>query len=110
MPDAIDYSATLGYQNSDASFRAELFYGGFNTLGGFDIRIQDMGFPSNEMDYTEAGAFVQYYLPFVKGLGVHASGSYVLTGRNVGQSMTFGGGVSYYFSLWNKNEQETNPQ
>ncbi|MGB3073851.1 MAG: transporter [Chitinophagales bacterium] len=104
MPDAIDYSATLGYQTTDKAFKAEIFYGGFNTLGGFDIRVQDMGFPSNEMDYTNIGAAVQYYPNFVKGLGVHVSGSYVLTGRNVGQSTTLGGGVSYFFALWNKDK------
>lgn len=102
MPDAIDYSATLGYSTADEAFRAEIFYGGFNTLGGFDIRIQDMGFPSNEMDYTNLGAVIHYYPSIVKGLGVHVSGSYVLTGRNVGQTTSIGGGVTYYFSLWNK--------
>lgn len=104
MPDAIDYSATIGYQTADEGFKAEIFYGGFNTLGGFDIRVQDMGFPSNEMDYTNLGAIVHYYPSFVKGLGVHLSGSYVLTGRNVGQSTTIGGGLSYFFALWNKDK------
>lgn len=102
MPDAIDYSATIGYQTSDESFRADVFYGGFNTLGGFDIRVQDMGFPSNNMDWTNIGAMVHYYPKMVKGLGVHVTGSYVLTGRNVGQTTAIGGGVSYFFSLWNK--------
>lgn len=104
MPDAIDYSATLGYQTSNESFKAEIFYGGLNTLGGFDIRVQDMGFPSNEMDYTNIGAAIHYYPTIVKGLGVHLSGSYVLTGRNVGQSTIIGGGVNYFFSLWNKDK------
>lgn len=102
MPDAIDYSATVGYSTADEAFRGELFYGGFNTLGGFDIRTQDMGFPSNEMDYTNLGAVIHYYPSIIKGLGVHVSGSYVLTGRNVGQTTSIGGGVTYYFSLWNK--------
>ncbi|MBP9884585.1 MAG: hypothetical protein KBF32_14340 [Chitinophagales bacterium] len=103
MPDAIDYSATIGYETADAAFRAEAFYGGLNTLGGFDIRVQDMGFPSNNMDMTNIGAAVHYYPSIVKGLGIHASGSYVLTGRNVGQTTSIGGSVSYYFSLWNKS-------
>ncbi|MBX7107311.1 MAG: hypothetical protein K1X61_01560 [Chitinophagales bacterium] len=104
MPDAIDYSATIGYETHDETFKSEIFYGGFNTLDGFDIRVQDMGFPSNEMDYTNIGAIAHYYPTFVKGLGVHVSGSYVLTGRNVGQSTSIGGGVSYFFALWNKDK------
>ena len=105
MPNAIDYSGTLGYFAPNNSFKAEATFDGFNTLGGFDMRIQDMPFPSNQMIYTRIGGLVHYYPSFFKGFGVHVSASYVLSGRNVGQTTAIGGGVNYTFQLWNKEKK-----
>ncbi|MBK9014194.1 MAG: hypothetical protein IPM82_08910 [Saprospiraceae bacterium] len=82
--------------------KIEANYDGMNTLGGFDIRRQDMPFPSNNMDATRASLSFQYYIPFVKEsiLSVLVSGSQVLTGRNMGQSTAFSGGLTYQFGLW----------
>jgi hypothetical protein len=110
MPDAFSYSGTLGSWFFDNSLQVEATYDVQNTLGGFDIRRQDAGFPSNEMDFTRVGAFVHYYFKFAPGLGIIAQYNHILTGRNVGQSTAYSGGVTYQFGLWNKHEmtQSTN--
>jgi hypothetical protein len=66
-----------------------------NTLGGGDIRRQDMPFVSNRMNASKLGAMVMYPIPKLQRLAVQASYAYVLTGRNVGQSQTFTTGVFY---------------
>jgi hypothetical protein len=100
MPNAITYGATLGAWMLGNSLRIEATYDGVNCLSGHDIRRQDMPFPSNKMVFTRIGGMVQYYFPTLKGLGLQASGGYVLTGRNVGQSTVLSGGVLYRFHIW----------
>lgn len=102
MPNVATYGATLGALVLKNSLKIEASYDGMNTLGGFDIRRQDMPFPSNNMDVTRASLSFQYYIPFVKGsiISFIASGSQVLTGRNMGQSTVFSGGVTYQFGIW----------
>lgn len=102
MPNAVTWEAVLGSWFFNDAFKVEARFDGLNSLGGFDIRRQDAGFPSNKMIFTRIGGGVQYYLPFVKGLGVLATGSYVLNGRNVGQSTAITGGITYQFGLWNR--------
>ena len=100
MPNAATYGATLGALVINNSLKIEATYDGLKTLGGFDIRRNDAGFPSNKMIFTRIGGSLQYYFPFAKGLSVLASGGYVLSGRNVGQSKLVSGGVVYQFGLW----------
>jgi hypothetical protein len=63
------------------------------TLGGGDIRRQDMPFVSNRMDFVRLDGGVMYRLP--KSLSVGFGAGHVLSGRNVGQSTTFTSGLSY---------------
>lgn len=100
MPNAVMYGAALGTWLFHNSLKIEATFDGLYTLGGHDIRRQDAGFPSNKMIFTRVGAGLQYYLPFVKGLGIVASGMQVLTGRNVGQSTVINGGITYQFNIW----------
>jgi hypothetical protein len=100
MPNAVMYGATLGSWLFNKSLQIEATYDGLNTLSGHDIRRQDVGFPSNRMVFTRVGGFIHYFTPFVKGLGVIASGNYILTGRNVGQSTQLTGGLTYQFGVW----------
>lgn len=100
MPNAIDYSVVAGYWNGSHTLKAEVAFDALNTLGGFDIRRQDGGFPSNKMNFARIGGGLQYYPAKGKGLGVLASGNYILTGRNVGQSLTVSVGVTYQFAVW----------
>ena len=93
MPNVFDVFVSVGYLKN--GLQAELNLIQQNTLGGDDIRRQDMPFVSNRMNFTRAGATVMYYLPMVKGLAVRGAGMYTLTGRNVGQSTTYMLGALY---------------
>ena len=74
--------------------------------GGFDIRRNDMPFPSNRMNMTSVGAHIKYTLPFYKHVELTADGSRVVKGRNVGQATNFGAGVFYLFTF---NKKITQP-
>ncbi len=57
--------------------------------GGFDIRRQDMMFPSNRQESTRLGLLATYRIKPLADVQVVANVSYSLTGRNVGQSTAF---------------------
>lgn len=97
MPNTTMENIRAGYRGK--RFMAEALYTDMITLGGFDIRRNDMPFPSNKMNMTMAGIHLRYDLPQVKGLSVEGEGSYTLTGRNVGQATEFDAGVFYIFKL-----------
>jgi hypothetical protein len=93
MPNVADYTARLGYMKSE--FILEGFVEKMTTLGGTDIRKNDMPFLSNRMNFTKVGAMVTLRPRSWKGLGLTASAGTTLAGRNVGESTTFGGSIVY---------------
>jgi hypothetical protein len=93
MPNVFDYTVSLGYVKR--GFQAELFYMQQNTLGGNDIRRQDMPFVSNRMNFSKAGFLALYYLPKPKGFAVTGNIKMTVAGRNVGESTTLTGGLLY---------------
>jgi len=93
MPNVFDYFISAGYLYKGLQVELNLIQQ--NTLGGDDIRRQDMPFVSNKMNYVKGGVLVMYYLPKPKGMAVRGSAMYTLAGRNVGQSTTFMGGLLY---------------
>lgn len=95
MPNVFDFFISAGYRKH--GLQAELNYAQQNTLGGADIRRQDMPFVSNRMNYGKAGALVMYYLPQPRGLAVRGAVTYTVSGRNVGESTTLTGGLLYTF-------------
>jgi hypothetical protein len=84
MPDVRETALTVGYQRTGLVVPVTLTQQ--RTLGGGDIRRQDMPFVSNRMNFTRLDGRVQYTLPKLPGVALHAGMSHVLTGRNVGQS------------------------
>jgi len=100
MPALATGRLALGYVNP--RIKANLVATVMNTLGGGDIRRQDMPFPSYNMDQTRVGAEAQYYFAKPLGLSVIGFGSYAVAGRNVGQSTMLGGGIAYQFHIWKK--------
>ncbi|MDX2286206.1 MAG: transporter [Bacteroidia bacterium] len=100
VPNALSYGGALGTWMLKRSLRAEFSLDGLHTFGGFDIRRQDMGFPSNRMNLVQIGFRAQYYLPAVRGLGITAAASQVLAGRNAGQSSLLSGGLTWQFGVW----------
>jgi hypothetical protein len=93
MPNTADYKIDLGYHKGP--IQAEVSYMQMNTLGGGDIRRQDMPFASNRMNAQRVGALVMYYLPWPKNFAVRAAYAYTVNGRNVGQTTSLMGGIMY---------------
>lgn len=93
MPNVFDLVVGLGYAKGPVQVHVD--YMQQNTLGGADIRRQDMPFVSNRMNFSKVGVDAQYYLPKPRGLAVKAMYTFTPAGRNVGQSTTIGGGVLY---------------
>jgi hypothetical protein len=97
MPDVMDWSAGVGFNN--ATWCIPVMLMGQRTLGGADIRRQDMPFVSNRMDFLRAGAKVMYMVPAIPALGVSVGAAHTLAGRNVGQSTTYSVGLISAFRL-----------
>ena len=94
MPNLFDFIVRMGYHKE--VWRAELYYTQQNTLGGGDIRRQDMPVASNQMNYIKAGASLMYVSPKLRYFALRAWGNYTHAGRNVGQSTTFTLGAMYF--------------
>jgi hypothetical protein len=97
MPDVIDYTFRLGWWKSGLylplSFSQQI------TLGGGDIRRQDMPFVSNRMNATRVDALAMYYFTKPKNLVVRLGASSIVSGRNIGQSTAFTAAILYTFKL-----------
>ncbi len=95
MPNAFDYMVSSGLM------KPRLMAAGFlsqqQTLGGGDIRRQDMPFVSNRMNFFKAGGMVMVPVPWLRDLQVQLAVSHTFDGRNVGQSTTITTGLFYRF-------------
>jgi Putative MetA-pathway of phenol degradation len=103
MPNQITATYSIGYQKN--ALIAEVNTSTQNTLGGGDIRRQDMPFVSNRMNFLKLGIIAMYYLPKPKGLAVRAQLDYTLNGINVGQATTLTGGLFYTIHFAKKENQ-----
>jgi hypothetical protein len=91
MPNVADYAVTAGVKGK--RWRIPLALVHQRTLGGGDMRRQEMPFVSNRMDFARLDGSVMYELP--GNVSVRLGAARVLTGRNVGQSTTFTSGLFY---------------
>jgi len=99
MPNNMHFTARAGYMQDHLILEA--FFENMNTLGGGDIRRNDMPFPSNKMIFSKIGVMGTYRPKGLKGLGFTLSASTTLSGRNVGQSDNLTASVLYIFKCWN---------
>ena len=106
MPDATGYNVRAGYRSD--TWIAEGVVENMTTLGGFDIRKNDMPFPSNKMNATQAGVNIKYTIHAVPGLEVLGGAKYTVHGRNMGQATTVYGGVFYILNFAGKNRSNGN--
>jgi hypothetical protein len=90
MPSVFDYTVTAGYQRGRLCIPVSLSQQ--RTLGGGDIRRQDMPFISNRMDFVKVGGVVMYR-------GMTFGASRIVSGRNVGQATTLTAGLFHTFHL-----------
>ena len=88
MPDVLDYTVSVGYQRGRLCI--PFSFSRQRTLGGGDIRRQDMPFVSNRMDFGKADVLVMYH-------GIRLGTSHIVSGRNVGQATAVTGGFFYTF-------------
>ncbi len=93
MPDAVLFNVRTGYRSQELI--CEAFISQYNTIGGFDIRKNDMPFPSNKVVTTNLGAAFKYSIPKNYKLAFVGSLSKVVEGRNAGQTIASSGGVLY---------------
>ncbi len=105
MPDMVYINFRTGYRSG--RLIAEAVVTNMTTLKGFDIRKNDMPFPSNKMNALTGGVNFKYNIAAVPGLSLIANGGYVLAGRNVGQSTTLGGGAFYIIDFSKKTKKTT---
>ncbi|GGB08922.1 hypothetical protein [Puia dinghuensis] len=103
MPDMASWNVRTGYRSK--YLIVEGVFSDMITLGGFDIRKNDMPFPSNKMNSTMAGADFKYELKKPKGLSIVGGAMYTLSGRNIGQSTSWDLGVFYIIDFAHKNSQ-----
>ena len=95
MPNVLNNTFSAGIDRGH--WRIPLSLTQQRTLGGSDIRRQDMPFVSNRMDFVKLDGGVMYALP--KNLSIQLGAGHVLSGRNVGQSTTFTSGLVYALHL-----------
>jgi hypothetical protein len=103
MPDVFSSKLGLGYRNGELIIEGLVDY--WSTLGGFDIRKNDMPFPSNKMIMTRAGINLKVPIGKVNGLSIIANSFYTLQGRNVGQSLS--GTIGVFYILHFKKDSGT---
>lgn len=97
MPDLFNYSASVGFQRGPLCIPVGI--SAQRTLGGGDIRRQDMPFVSNRMDFTRVHAEVMYFLPMLPSVQVGLGAEHTLHGRNVGQSTMLTAGFTHVLHL-----------
>jgi hypothetical protein len=95
MPNVVENSLSAGYRRGRWQLPVSLLQQ--RTLGGGDIRRQDMPFVSNRMDFTRVEGGLIYAPNVPMDLSVRLGVAHVLNGRNVGQSTTIGSGLFYAY-------------
>ena len=88
MPDVVDYTVSAGFQRGRLCI--PFSFSRQRTLGGGDIRRQDMPFVSNRMDFGKADVLVMYR-------GIRLGATQVMNGRNVGQATEVTVGLFHTF-------------
>ncbi len=97
MPEVFDLVTGIGRISNGLETKINWYHQ--RTLGGGDIRRQDMPFVSNRMNFSRVELLAMYYLPKSRRLALRAAVSTTLAGRNVGQSTTLLGGILYTFKF-----------
>jgi hypothetical protein len=103
MPNVFDYVASAGYLGRDLN--TNVFFSQQRTLGGGDIRRQDIPFVSNQMNFSKVGAMVMYPVPKIRSLAFQFAYAYTIDGRNVGQATTITTALLYRYHLYARSSQ-----
>ena len=95
MPGIFDWKVSTGFRKKRVYIPVSIVQQ--RTLGGGDIRRQDMPFVSNRMDFTKAEASVMYGLTVPTDFAVQVGASTTLNGRNVGKATMLSVGAFHTF-------------
>jgi hypothetical protein len=106
MPDVASWNVRAGYRSD--WLIAEAVFSDMITPGGFDIRKNDMPFPSNKMNSAMAGVDFKYTFKKPNALSIVGGAMYTVAGRNVGQSTTWDLGVFYVLDFSHKKSKMHN--
>ena len=102
MPNVSNFLFSAGYRSLKLNIEGIVSH--TTTQGGFDIRKNDMPFPSNRMNMTTVGGLAKYSFESITGLELTAGGNYVVSGRNVGQSTNLFAGIYYILDFSKKTK------
>jgi hypothetical protein len=97
MPGVEERALTIGLAAFGGGLCLPLTWSESVTLGGGDIRRQDMPFVSNRMNAQRLSAQAMIELPWHRALRVNAGVHRVLHGRNVGEGTMWTSGITYAF-------------
>jgi hypothetical protein len=102
MPSVFASNVRLGYRKN-ADLIVEAVYDRMNTLGGFDIRRNDMPFLSNNMEASRIGLNWKLPVPKMGGLSWVGNATTTIAGRNMGQGHIVMTGLVYQGEFKTKN-------
>jgi hypothetical protein len=102
MPNVSNLLFSAGYRSLKLNIEGIVSH--TTTQGGFDIRKNDMPFPSNRMNMTTVGGLAKYSFENVTGLELTVGGNYVVSGRNVGQNTNLFTSVYYILDFSKKTK------
>lgn len=106
MPSVLASNLRFGYRKN-ADLIVEAVYDRMNTLGGFDIRRNDMPFLSNNMEASRMGLNWKLPVPKMGGLSWVGNATTTIAGRNMGQSHMVMTGLVYQGEF--KTKKSANP-
>lgn len=106
MPDVMYAGLHFGYRKKEDY--AEAFIVNTTTLSGFDIRKNDMPFPSNKMNSTIVGLNGKYAIPHFHRISLTGNIGYTIFGRNVGQATNLSIGVFKVFDFASAKQKKIN--
>jgi len=99
VPNAWNFNGALGIWLFDNSLKFEANYIGLNCTSGDDIRKYNAGQPTNKVEFAQVGFSTQYYFKNIKGFGLLAYYTKMISGRNMGEFSNIGGGITYQFKI-----------
>ncbi|HEX7016198.1 MAG TPA: transporter [Cyclobacteriaceae bacterium] len=99
VPNAINFQLVAGKWFLDHSFHIEVAYNSTKCLTGDDIRPYNAAQPTNKVEVGQAGVNAQYFFPNIKGFGVLANYSQIISGRNMAKYRNIGVGLTYQFKF-----------
>lgn len=100
VPSAWVYEVVVGKWFMNKSLRIELNYNSSISTSGDDIRAYNAPQPTNKVNMDRVGAAAQYFFNNPKGLGLVASYSRVIKGRNAPEMSVLSAGITYQFGLF----------